>query len=71
MREVSIVAENTKRIINERGLKQKAVAAKAGYTVKAFSNLMTARKIMTDQDIQAISEALEVSPNDLFRRIDA
>lgn len=62
----SIVARNTKRIIRERGYKQRAVAQMAGYDEKTFSNMMTGRKMITDSDIVAISNALRVSPNELF-----
>lgn len=36
----SIVAQNAKRIITERGYKQKAIAALAGYNEKTFNNLV-------------------------------
>ena len=62
----SIVAVNAKRIITELGYKQKTIAQKAGYNEKTFSNLLNGRKIMTDCDIVAISEALGITPNDLF-----
>lgn len=62
----TVIAENIKRIINERGYKQKAVAKIAGYDIKAFNNLLNGRKLITDCDIIAISDALGVTPNDLF-----
>lgn len=62
----SIVAKNTKRIIGERGYKQRAVAKLAGYDEKAFSNLLNGRRLVTDKDIIAISDALKVTPNELF-----
>lgn len=43
MNEASIV-KNTRRIIEERGLKQRAVAEKAGFTSKQFSALMNHRR---------------------------
>lgn len=55
---MSIIAENTRRIIQERGLKQCAVAQRAGYKVKTFNNLLTGRKIITDRDIEAIAKRL-------------
>ena len=63
---MSIIAENTRRIIQERGLKQCAVAQRAGYKVKTFNNLLTGRKIITDRDIEAIAKTLGVSPNVLL-----
>lgn len=65
----SVVASNAKRIINERGYKQKAIAQIAGYDVKTFNNLLNGRKIMTDWDIIAISNTLGVTPNELFAAV--
>ena len=62
----SVVAANAKKIIEERGYKQKAVARIAGDDVKVFNNLLNGRKVVTDCDIIAISNALGVTPNDLF-----
>lgn len=60
------VFKNIKKIIEEKGLKQKSVAAKAGFTDQQFSNLLNGRKICSAYDILRISNALDVSPNDLF-----
>lgn len=65
----SIIAENTKRIIADKGLKHKAVAERAGFTDKQFSALMNNRRIIKDMDVVAIANALEVTPNDLFGSI--
>lgn len=62
----SIIAENTKRIIEEKGLKKGAVAQKAGYTAQQFSDILNHRKVVRDVDVAAIANALEVTPNDLF-----
>lgn len=62
----SIVAENTKRIIREKGLKHRAVAAWAGIPEKQFSALLNGRKVVKDTDVVAIANALCVTPNDLF-----
>lgn len=64
--EVSVIATNTKRIIADKGLKQKAVAAKAGFSDKQFSALMTGRRIIKDVDVMAIAIALDATPNELF-----
>ncbi|MBR1392662.1 MAG: helix-turn-helix transcriptional regulator [Ruminococcus sp.] len=61
-----IVAENTRRIIEERGLKQKAVAEKAGYTETQFSNLLCGRKVISTEDVIKITKALGVLPNELY-----
>lgn len=62
----SLIAANTKRIIADRGLKQRAVAAKAGFSEKQFSALMNGRRIIKDIDVMAIAIALDATPNDLF-----
>ena len=67
----SVIAENTKRIISEKGMKHKAIAAKIGMSEKKFSDLLNGRKIIRDTDIEALSVALNVTPNELFHRSGA
>jgi len=62
----SIIAENAKRIIADKGLKQRAVAEKAGYSQQQFSAMMCNRRIVQDTDVMAIANALNVTPNELF-----
>ena len=61
-----IVAENIRKIIKERGLKQKIVAKKAGYTEQQFSNLLCGRKTIETEDVTKVCNALGVLPNDLY-----
>lgn len=61
-----IVGENVKRIMSAKGIKQKVIAERAGYTEQTFSNMLNGRKNIYDEDILRISKALEVLPNDLF-----
>ena len=63
----SVIAENVKTIIKERGLKQGAVAEKAGYDYKAFSNMLNGRKVVTDLDVVRIANVLDVLPGELFK----
>lgn len=62
----SAIAENTRKIIESRGLKQRAVAQKAGFSAQQFSALLNNRKVIKDVDVIAIANALDVTPNDLF-----
>ena len=64
----SVIAENVKAIIKEKGFLQKAVAEKAGYDQNTFSNMLNNRKVITDRDIIPIATALGVEPNDLFSK---
>ena len=64
---MSVVSENIKRIMSEKGLKQKAVAEWCGYPEKVFSAMLCDRKkIYADNNITTIANALGVTPNDLF-----
>ncbi len=64
----TVVIPNIRRIINERGLKQYAVAKKAGYTKQQFNAMLTGRKLITDVDICKITSVLDVDANALFSR---
>ena len=63
----SIVARNIKSTIENRCLKQGAIARKAGYDIKKFSNMLNGRKIITDVDIVNVANALGVTPGELFQ----
>ena len=63
---MGVVANNTRRIMRERGLLHKYVADKAGLDEKIFSALLTERKIMREEHILSIAQALNVAPNDLL-----
>lgn len=62
----SVTADNIKKIIARRGLKQKVEAELAGFSVQQFSALLNHRKVIKDVDVAAIARALEVMPNELF-----
>lgn len=62
----SPVANNAKRIMESKCMTQAKVAAKAGYSVQAFNDMLNGRKVMKAVDIQAIANALEVDANRLF-----
>lgn len=63
----SEIAENIKSIIKEKGFLQKAIAERAGYSVKTFNAMLNHRKVIKDSDIIPIAKALNVEPNELFR----
>lgn len=60
------IADNTRRIIAERGLKNRAVAEKAGFSENQFSAILNKRRVVRDVDVIAIAQALGVTPNELF-----
>ncbi len=61
-----ILPSNILKAINEKGLKQGAVAKKAGYSKQQLSAMLNGRKIIKPCDVLAISDALEVSVGELF-----
>ncbi len=61
------VSENIAKVINEKGLKQKSIAQKAGYSEQTLSDMLNGRKIIRIIDVIKIKDALEVDTNILFR----
>lgn len=64
----AVVIPNIRKIINERGLKQCAVAEKAGYSKQQFNAMLTGRKLITVDDVMIITNVLGVDANTLFDR---
>lgn len=60
------VAQNIKRLIIERGLKQYTVAKQAGYKPQQLSDMINGRKLIKSCDIVAIAKTMEVSIEELF-----
>ena len=54
------------RLMKEKGLKQKYVADKAGYTTQEFSDMMNGRKIIKLCDIPRIAVVLGVNVDDIY-----
>lgn len=65
------VITNIREIIAEKGLRQKFVAEKSGFTEQAFSQLLTQKKTLKAEYIPKIANALGVTPNDLFRQSES
>lgn len=64
----TVLPVNISHIIEERGLKQCAVAKKAGYSIQTFNAMLNGRRIIKPIDVLAIATALDVTPNDLFAK---
>lgn len=65
----SIVANRVREIIKEKGLKQTALAEKAGFSAQEFSDMLNGRRLMRAVDIASIINALSgvgVDANYLF-----
>jgi len=64
--DLSIVADNVKRIIKENGLKQCYVEKKAGLGHKELSAMLSGRKGINAVHVIALARALACTPNELF-----
>ena len=53
-------------ILKLKKMKQSSVAVAAGYTTRAFNDMLRNRKRITADDIIKICNGLEVTPNELF-----
>ena len=60
------VSDNIARIL--KGLKQAAVAKKAGYSRQVFCNIVNDYRNILPQDIMRIASALEVEPIELLNK---
>ena len=63
-----ILIAKIRRIIKEKGLKQCAVAEKAGFSPRLFSSMMNERKFILAEYIPNIATALGVEVNELYRK---
>ena len=61
-----IIASNIKHILQQSGLKQAAVAKRAGLTEQQLSYMLNGRKLIREEHIPAISAALGVSCREVF-----
>ena len=62
------LAQRITLFIKESGLKQIAVAEKAGYSAQEFNDMLNGRKLIRVCDIPKIAYGLGVSANKLFER---
>lgn len=60
------VASAIKQIIEEKGLRQVAVASRAGFTSQQFSDMLNNRKTIKAEYIPGIAAALGVDPNAIY-----
>lgn len=61
------ISRNIKRLIAEKGLKQKAVADRAGFSIQGFNSILKGRKLIKPCDVKIIANALNVSVNELYK----
>lgn len=65
---MSIVAQNVRRILAEKGYKQCAIAEKSGIPPRSLSDMLNERRVIRAETIPLLARALEVEPNELFKQ---
>lgn len=60
------LSANINRIIRNKGMKQGAVAIRAGFSIQQFSDMLNDRKIIKPCDILAIAKALNVEISEIY-----
>lgn len=66
----SLLSANIRRIMADKGMKQRAVAEKADISAKDLSAMLNGRKQILSAYINPIARALGVTPNELFAEDD-
>ena len=64
---MSLVQKNIIRVIEEKDLKKKAVAKRAGMTSQAMSDIIAGRKVIKADMIPQLAVAMGVSITELVR----
>ena len=60
------VPENIERMINDKGLKKRVVAERAGMNAQTLSDIFANRKLLKIHDLIALAGALECTPAELM-----
>lgn len=60
------VCERLKIYIKSKGLKQCAVAEKAGFTENQFSQILNGKRSVSADELEIICNAMEATPNDIY-----
>ncbi len=63
---MAALESSIQKIISDKGFKQRIVAEKAGFSQKAFSDMLHGRGTLKAQYIPDIARDLGVTPNELF-----
>ncbi len=63
---MEIIVSNLRRILKERGMKQKALAEQAHINEKTLSAMLNGRREIHHTEIVRICNVLGITPNDLY-----
>lgn len=60
------VCERLKLYISNKGLKQKSVAEKAGFTENQMSQILNGKRNISADELEIICNAMDAKPNDIY-----
>lgn len=60
------VCERLKLYISNKGLKQKSVAEKAGFTENQMSQILNGKRNISADELEIICNAMDTKPNDIY-----
>lgn len=64
------IASTIRSVITKRGLPQKIVAERCGFTEQQFTDMLKGRKVIRAEYIPKIARVLGCTPNDLYPEAD-
>ena len=62
----SVLPKNISELISKSGYKQGTIARQSGFSQRVFRDMLNGRRIIKPIDIVNISNALGVTPNEIF-----
>ncbi|MGO5028951.1 helix-turn-helix domain-containing protein [Candidatus Agathobaculum pullicola] len=65
------VANNIRKVVAQKGMVQKVVAERSGFTEQQFTDMLNGRKIIRADYVPKIAEALNCTLDDLFAAGDS
>lgn len=65
------VANNIRKVVAQKGMVQKVVAERSGFTEQQFTDMLNGRKIIRADYVPKIAEALNCTLDDLFAADDS
>ena len=60
------VCDRLKLYISDRGLKQKSIAEKAGFTENQMSQILNGKRSISADELEIICNAMNAKPNDIY-----
>lgn len=63
---MEVIVYNIRRILEEKGIKQKKLAQKANITENTLSAMLNGRRTIHHSELINICLALDVTPNDIY-----